>query len=372
MLDRELERFARWVRFELPDINNTLYGDCNHSSAQARLLTEGTHSIRRIMQLDWRHDPLGTRLGLLNLTGMFMASCHAHLRRAGRTGYMPEDVDLFADELGRSCGCAPRSLALLYLEHNAMVDGRLLTFTNHPDEIAFIRFNLRGVVGYEAAARAVLRVGRLGIFHPDAPALLEHAITAMEEVAAAMQLSVDPEWFYGHLRLYFDDYEVAGRSWLGPNAGDQGGVILLDLGLGLTSMFGGEQQAFDAYIERKLPCMPPGAQRWVEEERHTRGLLTQLFTALDLDSVDDAEAAVKLDSSGTRACAVALSRICELHGLASGRHVGLVQRHIVKPAQKLGELGAPNGIPLLTRITQMRSKHPQVLRLREILAAGNG
>jgi len=383
------ERFDQWIRSTFAELNTRLEERYFSQEDRARvagvgedlkaqLKGEGNAHVARLLAEGNTDEGFDAGFDLLGNVGLFMAACARHGAAGEDTkdGGLPE-ASALALQLGASLGVTPRFATSHLTTHNRAVAGRYKSFTTLRDEYLFTDYNTRGIVGYKAAADALLRILPLGVQHPVAADLLRTAQTALAEVVASNErlfAELATDRFFYCVRPYFKPHRVGQHVYRGANAGDFAGINVIDMLLGLCRA---DHAYYSQLLVDKFLYMMPEDQVILRDCMRRRSLMDE-FLALP--------EAVRRASPCRENLALFLE-VCALHGqTAAQHHDQLVTKFIEQPAEHIDDQHQDNltasGPPLpvllraLARLRDLRlaadradipSRHHDILRLRESL-----
>src|SRR4029079_17746093 len=155
--------------------------------------------------------------------------------------------------------------------------GRQKSFTSLSDELLFLDYKTRGILGYKRAADALIRISPLGISHAVTESLFEYAHDALAAVGtsnAVLFAELDVDRFFFSVRPYYKPYRVGRQEYRGANAGDFSGINEIDLLLGLC-------RANDPYYAQllvdKMQFMQPQDQARLRECMRHESFLDELL-----------------------------------------------------------------------------------------------
>jgi hypothetical protein len=245
----------------------------------------------------------------------------------------PEASSL-AMHVGASLGMVPRFATAHLTTHNMAIAGVRKSFTSLPDEFLFIDENTRGILAFQRAADALMRIVPLGISSPVNDVLFDAAKRALNDAIRSndkLFRQLDIERFFYCVRPYYKPYRIGRQEYRGANAGDFSGINEIDLLLGLC-------RANDPYYAQllvdKMLFMLPQDQARLRECMSYRSLLDELLAVADTAA----------DTEWFQQNARAFLEVCDLFAhTARQHHDMLVKRFIERPAGTLPE-GALQGL----------------------------
>jgi hypothetical protein len=370
----EVDQVDRWLGDEFVALNTRLeeaYSAAGAESSAGRpelvalattVLVDGAKLIAAIgpAALPTGEDD---RYRLLGSVGGYLAACRRHV--VGD----PESLGpawALARRLGDGLGVAPRYA----FAHQCLYGYR--TFTDLPDEHAFVTRNAVAALAYRRAAEALRAVALMGVAGPPADYLLDCARAALEDVLAADRAladELDVERFYRNVRPYFLPHRVGDAEYRGTNGGDFAAINEIDLLLGLCRA---DDPFYRWVLDEKRPYVPPGDQAVLDAAPGCTSLPARFLLRAADGPLPPAE----------RARAERLLAVCRAHAGANSFHQHrLVLPFLAEPARRtaVGDGGdvTTSGSPLdavvagLKRLLDLRTGrgNPELARLRE-LAAG--
>ncbi len=340
-MTRRAEAFDQWIRSTFVEMNTeleTLYfvqrdrarvigvGD----SIKERLRDEGRAHIAGLLQEGNTGDGFSSAFGVLGNVGLYLGALRRHeLTNPAREERSPfPEASSLAMHVGASLGMVPRFATAHLTTHNMAVAGVRKSFTSLPDEMLFIDENTRGILAFQRASDALMRIVPLGISSPVNDVLFDAARRALNDAIRANErlfTQLNVERFFYSVRPYYKPYRIGRQEYRGANAGDFSGINEIDLLLGLC-------RANDPYYAQllvdKMLFMLPQDQARLRECMSYRSLLDELLAVADV-------------SSGTgwfQQNARSFLEVCDLFArTATQHHDMLVKRFIEEPALCLGE-----------------------------------
>jgi len=239
----------------------------------------------------------------------------------------PEASSL-AMHVGASIGMAPRFATAHLATHNLAIRGVRKSFTSLPAEFLFIDENTRGILAFQRAADALMRIVPLGISSPVNDVLFDAAKLALRDAIRSNErlfTELDVERFFFSVRPYYKPYRIGRQEYRGANAGDFSGINEIDLLLGLC-------RANDPYYAQllvdKMLFMLPQDQARLRECMSCKSLLDELLAVADTDS----------GANWFQQNARMFLEVCDLFAhTAAQHHDMLVKRFIEQPADELIE-----------------------------------
>ena len=293
-----------------------------------RLLTEGRELISPLLAHWNLNCTAEAAYYLLGNVGFYMAACRRHeiTLELRETESPLVEASALATKLSLLLGVAPRLVTSQMQYLNLAKNGDDRSFTGRKDEIFFIQCNSMGQLNYIQAADALARIAPLGLSHPLALELLQHADTALARVEASnfeLFRDLDVDKFYYCVRPYVKSYRVGRQVWRGANAGDLSATGEVDLRLGLCS---GSDPFYLGVLAEKAPYMIASDQPRIASALCCTPLLDQLM----------AGASAK-ESWVTGAAAAMLPVYDRVSRIAIQHQRMLVGKFIRKPTAKLLE-----------------------------------
>ena len=390
-----VEAFDAWIRSTFVELNTALedlYFDQSERAnvegvgdeLKRRILDEGRTYVRALAEEGNTDEGFDQAFDVLGDLGLYMASLRRHeLTNPAREQRSPhEEATALGLHIGASVGVVPRFATSHLTTHNLARDGRQKSFTSLSDELLFLDYNTRGILGYKRAADALIRISPLGISHAVTESLFEDAHDALAAVGtsnAVLFAELDVDRFFFSVRPYYKPYRVGRQEYRGANAGDFSGINEIDLLLGLCR---GNDPYYSQLLVEKMLFMRPEDQESLRDCLRRRSFLDQFLDSLG-------------ESGGTewfRRNAAAFLRVCEEHGrVAAQHHDQLVVRFIEQPSSALDDShleqitasGPPlpallaslevlRDLRLAVRRDDIPTRHADIARLRDHvgLAAG--
>src|SRR6202011_5933045 len=298
-------------------------------------------------------DGFASAFGVLGNVGLYLAALRRHeLTNPAREERSPfPEASSLAMHVGASLGMVPRFATAHLTTHNMALGGVRKSFTSLADEFLFIDENTRGILAFQRAADALMRIVPLGISSPVNDVLFDAARRALGDAIRSNERlfgELDVERFFYSVRPYYKPYRIGRQEYRGANAGDFSGINEIDLLLGLC-------RANDPYYAQllvdKMLFMLPSDQARLRDCMTRTSLLDEL-----LSFIDDYNQADWFQQN-----ARAYLEVCDLFGQAAAQHHdGLVRRFIEGPAANLNEQG-------LEGITASGPPLPVLLRSLEVL-----
>lgn len=334
------EGFERWIRGPFVALNSELEaayfaledrGDIESVGAdlKARLRQEGHAHVVALWREGNTGDGFASAFGVLGNVGMYLAALRRHeLTNPARETRSPfPEASSLALDAGTSLGMAPRFATAHLTTRNRAVGGLRKSFTDLADEFLFIDENTRGILCFQRAADALVRIVPLGVTNPVADTLLAAAADALREaIAVNVRLfeRLDVDRFFWSVRPYYKPYRVGRQEFRGANAGDFAGINEIDLLLGLC-------RASDPYYAQlladKMAFMLPDDQARLRDTMRHHNLLDEFLAAMGSTA-----------PASLRPNARAFLEVCDLYAeTARLHHDTLVHRFITQPSGSLPE-----------------------------------
>jgi Domain of unknown function (DUF1864) len=325
--DRRIAWLDDWLRSTFVELNTKLeeayfaagaefLEDPALRSDKHRILTEGAAAAGAINDLP---ASAADRYELLGMVGFVLGSCRRHEMEDAA---VLAPVWAVARRIAKTLGVAPRYVFAHQAFFNTARDSVLRTFTTLPEEAAFVELNALGVLAYGRTAAALSQIPAMGVTHPIASHLLDHARIGLEEVLAAnrrisKEISIDR--FFRNIRPYFKSYRVGPRVYRGANAGDFAWINVIDVVLGLCDPV---DPFYGSIVAEKIPFVPPVEQGMLRRLGDSGSLLAR-FEAEAREHATD-----RLRENARRYLAV-----CRAHGAAYAfHHHALVKPFVVRPS----------------------------------------
>jgi hypothetical protein len=382
--------FDRWIRTSFVEMNTELetlyFAQDNRArvigvgdTIKERLRDEGRAHIVGLLREGNTGDGFASAFGVLGNVGLYLGALRRHeLTNPAREERSPfPEASSLAMHVGASIGMVPRFATAHLTTHNTAVAGVRKSFTSLPDEFLFIDENTRGILAFQRAADALMRIVPLGISSPVNDGLFDAAKRALNDAIGAnhrLFTKLDVQRFFFSVRPYYKPYRIGRQEYRGANAGDFSGINEIDLLLGLC-------RANDPYYAQllvdKMLFMLPQDQARLRECMSYRSLLDELLAVADTSSETD----------WFQHNARSFLEVCDLFArTATQHHDMLVKRFIEEPAGSLVEedqqgltaSGPP--LPVLLRSLEilrdlrvaaprsdLATRHDDLARLRSLL-----
>jgi hypothetical protein len=338
---KRAEAFDRWIRTSFVAMNteleNLYFAQRNRSriigvgdELKGQLRDEGRTHIVGLLQEGNTGDGFASAFGVLGNVGLYLGAMRRHeLTNPAREERSPfPEASSLAMHVGASIGMAPRFATAHLATHNLAIGGVRKSFTSLPAEFLFIDENTRGILAFQRAADALMRIVPLGISSPVNDVLFEAAKLALQDAIRSndrLFAELDVERFFFSVRPYYKPYRIGRQEYRGANAGDFSGINEIDLLLGLC-------RANDPYYAQllvdKMLFMLPQDQARLRECMSYKSLLDELLAVADTDSGMD----------WFQQNARMFVEVCDLFARTAAQHHDmLVKRFIEQPADKLVE-----------------------------------
>jgi hypothetical protein len=338
---KRAEAFDRWIRTSFVEMNteleNLYFAQPNRSRVigvgddlKGRLRDEGRTHIVGLLQEGNTGDGFASAFGVLGNVGLYLGAMRRHeLTNPAREERSPfPEASSLAMHVGASIGMAPRFATAHLATHNLAIGGVRKSFTSLPAEFLFIDENTRGILAFQRAADALMRIVPLGVSSPVNDVLFGAAKLALRDAIRSNErlfTELDVERFFFSVRPYYKPYRIGRQEYRGANAGDFSGINEIDLLLGLC-------RANDPYYAQllvdKMLFMLPQDQARLRECMSYKSLLDELLAVADTDSGTD----------WFQQNARMFLEVCDLFAhTAAQHHDMLVKRFIEQPADTLGE-----------------------------------
>jgi len=335
------EGFDRWIRTSFIEMNTELenlyfaqrdrarvigVGD----SLKERLRDEGRTHISGLLQEGNTGDGFASAFGVLGNVGLYLGALRRHeLTNPAREERSPfPEASSLAMHVGASIGMVPRFATAHLTTHNMALGGIRKSFTSLTDEFLFIDENTRGILAFQRAADALMRIVPLGISSPVNDVLFDGAKRALEDAIRSndkLFTELDIDRFFYCVRPYYKPYRIGRQEYRGANAGDFSGINEIDLLLGLC-------RANDPYYAQllvdKMLFMLPQDQARLRECMTHRSLLDELLAVAD----------TQVGTAWFQQNARSFLEVCALFAqTATQHHNMLVKRFIEQPAANLAQ-----------------------------------
>ena len=334
------DAFDQWLRTRFVELNTELENryfaqrdranvDGVGDSLKFALRDEGRLHVERLLKEGNTGDGFDIAFGVLGNVGMYLGALRRHeLTNPAREERSPfAEASSLALHVGASLGMAPRFATSHLATHNLAIAGVRKSFTALADEFLFIDENTRGILSFQRAADALMRIVPLGVTSPVADILFDTARSGLRDVLhfnEKLFTSLSVERFFFNVRPYYKPYRVGRLEYRGANAGDFSGINEIDLLLGLC-------RASDTYYAQllvdKMLFMLPSDQARLRTCMTYRSLLDELLLLLD---------AGQGDQPWFHTAATSFLEVSELYGqTAAQHHDQLVSKFIEAPAKRL-------------------------------------
>ena len=338
---KRAEAFDRWIRTSFVEMNteleNLYFAQQNRSRVigvgddlKGRLRDEGRTHIVGLLQEGNTGDGFASAFGVLGNVGLYLGAMRRHeLTNPAREERSPfPEASSLAMHVGASIGMAPRFATAHLATHNLAIGGVRKSFTSLPAEFLFLDENTRGILAFQRAADALMRIVPLGISSPVNDVLFDAAKLALRDAIRSNErlfTELDVERFFFSVRPYYKPYRIGRQEYRGANAGDFSGINEIDLLLGLC-------RANDPYYAQllvdKMLFMLPQDQGRLRECMSCKSLLDELL------AVADAESGTDWFQQNARM----FLEVCDLFARTAAQHHDmLVKRFIEQPADALVE-----------------------------------
>src|SRR5580658_9629337 len=320
---KKAEAFDHWIRTSFVALNTELEDRYFAQQDRARVLGVGD-SLKERLRDEGRTHIVGllaegntgvgfaSAFGVLGDVGLYLGALRRHeLTNPAREERSPfPEASSLAMHVGASLGMVPRFATAHLTTHNMALGGIRKSFTSLPDEFLFIDENTRGILAFQRAADALMRIVPLGISSPVNDVLFDAAKRALGDAIRSNEKlfsKLDVERFFYSVRPYYKPYRIGRQEYRGANAGDFSGINEIDLLLGLC-------RANDPYYAQllvdKMLFMLPADQARLRDCMTRTSLLDELL-------------ALRAEHAGAQwyqQNARAYLGICELYGQAAAQH----------------------------------------------------
>jgi hypothetical protein len=338
---KRAEAFDRWIRTSFVEMNTELENLYFAQRDRARVMgvgealkqqlrDQGRTHIVGLLQEGNTGDGFASAFGVLGNVGLYLGAMRRHeLTNPAREERSPfPEASSLAMHVGASIGMVPRFATAHLTTHNMALGGVRKSFTSLSDEFLFIDENTRGILAFQRAADALMRIVPLGISSPVNDVLFDSAKRALQDAIRSNDRlfgELDVERFFFCVRPYYKPYRIGRQEYRGANAGDFSGINEIDLLLGLC-------RANDPYYAQllvdKMLFMLPQDQARLRECMSCCSLLDELLAVADVHS----------DADWFRQNARSFLEVCALFArTATQHHDMLVKRFIEQPADRLVE-----------------------------------
>jgi hypothetical protein len=338
---KRAEAFDHWIRTSFVEMNTDLENLYFAQRDRARVIgvgddlkhqlrDEGRTHIVGLLQEGNTGDGFASAFGVLGNVGLYLGAMRRHeLTNPAREERSPfPEASSLAMHVGASIGMVPRFATAHLTTHNMALAGVRKSFTSLPDEFLFIDENTRGILAFQRAADALMRIVPLGISSPVNDVLFDAAKRALGDAIRSNERlfnELDVQRFFYCVRPYYKPYRIGRQEYRGANAGDFSGINEIDLLLGLC-------RANDPYYAQllvdKMLFMLPQDQARLRECMSCKSLLDELLAVADTHSGTD----------WFQQNARSFLEVCALFAhTATQHHDMLVKRFIEQPAGSLVE-----------------------------------
>jgi len=335
------EAFDRWIRSSFVAMNTELEDLYFAQRDRARVIgvgdglkrqlrDEGRAHIVGLLQEGNTGDGFASAFGVLGNVGLYLGAMRRHeLTNPAREERSPfPEASSLAMHVGASIGMVPRFATAHLTTYNMALAGVRKSFTSLPAEFLFIDENTRGILAFQRAADALMRIVPLGVSSPVNDGLFDAAKRALGDAIRANErlfTELDVERFFFCVRPYYKPYRIGRQEYRGANAGDFSGINEIDLLLGLC-------RANDPYYAQllvdKMLFMLPQDQARLRECMTHKSLLDELLEVADAYS----------GAAWFQQNARSFVEVCDLFArTATQHHDMLVKRFIEQPAGNLVE-----------------------------------
>lgn len=330
--------FDNWIRTDFVNLNSELevlyWQQADKANVEGvggnlkqQLKHQGNVLIKNLLAEGNTDQGFDSAFDLLGNVGLFMAACRRHeMTEPSKELSSPlVEASALAMHIGASIGVTPRFATAHLTTHNKAVNGVYKRFTDLPDEKLFIDYNTKGILAYQRASDALLKIVPLGISHPLCAELLnvvKHALIDVIESNNALFNQLDSDRFFYCVRPYYKPYRVGKEIYRGANAGDFAGINVIDMLLGLCSA---NEPSYSQMLVDKFLYMMPEEQQILRESMRINSFMDDFLNAQN-----------HKDSSWFQKHAKLFIQVCKLHGdTAIGHHNQLVEKYITQPSKHL-------------------------------------
>ena len=176
---KKAEAFDQWIRTTFIDMNTELENLYFAQKDRARVLGVGDSLKERLRDEGRTHivgllaegntgDGFASAFGVLGNVGLYLGALRRHeLTNPAREERSPfPEASSLAMHVGASLGMVPRFATAHLTTHNMALGGVRKSFTSLADEFLFIDENTRGILAFQRAADALMRIVPSGHFQP--------------------------------------------------------------------------------------------------------------------------------------------------------------------------------------------------------------
>ena len=155
-----VEAFDAWIRSTFVELNTALedlyFDQSDRANVEGvgdelkrRILDEGRTYVRALAEEGNTDEGFDQAFDVLGDLGLYMASLRRHeLTNPAREQRSPhEEATALGLHIGASVGVVPRFATSHLTTHNLARDGRQKSFTSLSDELLFLDYNTRGILG---------------------------------------------------------------------------------------------------------------------------------------------------------------------------------------------------------------------------------
>src|ERR1700732_5335725 len=191
-MSRRAEAFEHWIRTSFVQMNTELENlyFANEDRAQvigcgdpikASLRDEGHTHVVALLAEGNTGEGFDSAYGVLGSVGLYLGALRRHeLTNPAREDKSPfPEASSLAMHVGASLGMVPRFATAHLTTHNMALAGLRKSFTSLADEFLFIDENTRGILAFQRAADALMRIVPLGISSPVNDVLFDAAKLAL-------------------------------------------------------------------------------------------------------------------------------------------------------------------------------------------------
>ncbi|MET9654653.1 monodechloroaminopyrrolnitrin synthase PrnB family protein [Streptomyces sp. NPDC006460] len=227
------------------------------------------------------------------------------------------DVVPILELLGRRTDMVPRDTVHHYTTWNP-AGPRRRTYTGHPMETDLQEAVRTAFPGLVAALDTCARVACLEPYDPGFATALDRTAHHVRSIVDSIDFTasnISPEFFALTLRPYFEEVDVAGRSYLGPAAA-QVPLWLVDLTLWQCDR---SDAAYDTFLAESLPYSLPSWREFHEQYAGGVSAVSKLSTALSWENADRLPRELA-------ASALALGRVLKILKTFRARHIVIARK----------------------------------------------
>ncbi|MFD7320131.1 monodechloroaminopyrrolnitrin synthase PrnB family protein [Streptomyces sp. NPDC059875] len=255
--------------------------------------------------------------------------------------------------LGRRTDMVPRDTVHHYTTWNPP-GPRRRTYTGHPMEAHLQEAVRMAFPGLVAALDTCSRLARLEPYDPGFAVALDRTAQHVQSMVDSIDHTVahvSPEFFALTLRPYFEEIDVAGRTYLGPAAA-QVPLWLVDLTLWQCDR---SNPAYDGFLADSLPYSLPSWRDF--HDRHAGGVsaVSKLSAAVSWETIERLPPQLA-------ASALALGRVLKILKTFRARHIGIARKAYADDLRLYDEGSGGAPIALLRSILDLTRDNETMVR----------